>query len=280
MKYSTVLFGVLATASLVSAAAYPAPKSSVATPDDDCDGYPMSEPAKVTPKPSSSKKVAAAPSSTPYHDDDCPEEYMTKPASSKKAVAPVYKPSSSYKKVFPYPVETTTTIIVVPTFTVECHGPTTIIEETETIIITVLEEVIVTFSKGPYTRTKTHLECGTTTTDYFKEVPCPTGWPYETGYDYVPIPCSYVPVYYATPVAYVTPVVYATPSATPYVAAVAAPAPAPYVAPAYVAPAPAYPVNSTTTYKSPVAVYLSGASRTQAGVVALIAGAVAAVMVL
>lgn len=290
MKYSTVLFGVLATASMVSAAGYdnpappavsskaPAPSKYVAPvpapeDDDDCDGYPMSStPVKVAAKPSSSKKVAPAPASS--------EKPKTTPApSSSKKVAPVVKYSSSYKPVYPYPVVTETIIIVVEEFTVPCHGPTTIIEESETIIVTILEETIVTFSKGPYTRTKTHLECGPTTTEYFSEVPCPTGWPYVAGEGYTPIPVSYTPCEYpvvAPETAYPV-VVVASAAPAPVYAPAPAPAYAPAPAPAVVAAVPAYPSAAPS---SPVAVFNSGASHTQAGVVALIAGVVAAIMVL
>jgi hypothetical protein len=314
MKYSTVLFGVLATASMASAAVEygygpppavsskaPAPSKYVAPApapeEDDCDDYPMSStPVKVAAKPSSSKKATPESSKvTPESSKKAPapassEKPKTTPAPSSKKVSPVVKYSSSFKPVYPYPVVTETIIIVVEEFTVPCHGPTTIIEESETIIVTVLEETIITFSHGPYTRTKTHLECGPTTTEYYSEAPCPTGWPYVAGQGYTPLPVSYTPCEY--------PIV-AVETAYPVVAASGAPAPvyapAPAYAPAPVAPAPAAPgyapapapvVAAVPAYpsaapSSPIAVFnTSGASRTQAGVVALIAGVVAAMMVL
>lgn len=302
MKYSAI-FGALATTTMVSAAAYgpaygpapashsvaPAPKSSapvyVAPEDDDCDGYPMSEP---TPKPSS-KKVEPVPKSTTPCDEEKakPSSAKVAPVSSKAVVKPI---SSYYKPVYPYVVISETIIIVVEEFTVPCHGPTTIIEEDETIIVTIEEVTTVTFNKGPYTRTKTHLECGPTTTEYFSEAPCPSGWPYVAGQGYTPLPVSYTPcpVYPVPAPVSVYPVAAATPVYAAPAPGYAAPAPAPaYGAPAP-APAPAVAAvavaPSAAPSSGPVSPALfnpsSGASHTQAGVVALIAGVVAAMMVL
>jgi hypothetical protein len=157
----------------------------------------------------------------------------------------------------PYPVTTTTIIIVVPTFTHRCHGPTTIIGGTETVTVTEIEPTTVTFTKGPYTRTKTHLECHTTTTEYYDVGECGCGgWPYATGEGY-------------TPISHPTPAVTSYPSDH-------APKPsgAPVVKPSAIGP-PAYPPKNTTTPKNSPVFTSGAASHSSAGVVALIAGVVA-----
>jgi hypothetical protein len=244
MKFTSVLLGALATATMVSAIKPSAAPSSKY--DDDCDDYPKS---KVH---HSSKKVAPVPvSSTPCSDDYPKSTYCP----SSKAAVPVKH--SSYKPHRPYPVHTKTVIVVVPTFTKKCHGPTTIIKFDQTIIVDIDITTIVTFSKGPYTRTKTELECATTTTEYFDIDECPTGWPYAIDQEYVPIPVTYTPCSECTPVAAAAvPVVLSPATAIAGVPAVSAPG-----------------------VKAPV-VFTSGASHAQAGVVALIAGVVAAMMVL
>jgi hypothetical protein len=260
MKFTSILIGVLATATAVAATK---PKSSAAPSskyEEDCDEYEYPASSKVY--PSSSKKAPVHISSTPCSEE--PEPKSTYYPSSK--AVPV-KHSSSYKPHHPYPVKTKTVIVVVPTFTKKCHGPTIIVEFEQTIHVTIEGDTYVTFSKGPYTRTKTELECATTTTEYFEIDECPTDWPYAIGQGYVPIPCSYTPY-------------------TPCSECTAAPVPV-YSAPAVAGPVViAGPAASGAVsapgakVSSPVAIFTSGASHAQAGVVALIAGVVAALMVL
>jgi len=278
MKYATFLLGAVATATLVKAAAYPAP-AAFPSVYDDCDDEPISSaPHSVAPvsvHPSSSK-AAAVPVSSKAAAVPVSSKAAAVPVSSKAAGVPhssgkaASAPTSSallaghgghghWGKPI---VITETVIIVVPTYTRACHGPTTVTEGTTTITVT--EATTITFLNGPYTRTKYDLTCYTTTTEFFYETEC-AGWPYATGEGYPPM--TVYPTVYITD--YTTEYVGAAPTG---VAAVPAP-PAPAVYPV----GSAYPVPAASGSVPPknLPVFTSGASQAQAGVLALIAGVVA-----
>ena len=303
MRYARFLLAALASAALVKAAAIPDGDMG-----DDCEEYPAPPSSKAPPPaPHSSKAPPPAPhsskKSTPVVKHSSTKEVPTstkksskkpteKPTSTKKSSkTPTEKPTSvkksskkptekptSVKKTTkhsshhsskvtkkPYPVFTKTVIIVVEEFTVVCPKPTILIEATETVTVTA--PTTVTFCHGPYTRTEYELSCYTTTTTVYEEASC-SGWPYETGMGYTPIEC---PEVYPTPApsyAYVAPV----PAPAPY----EAPAPAP--APAYVAAVPA-PAPGNSSYSGPT-LYTSGAAQSGASFIVLVAGIVAAIMVL
>jgi hypothetical protein len=175
MKYSTVLLGALATLGLVHAFAAP-------------EAYP------------------GGGSDDEYTSDeftDCEESGPVMsliPISSKPVSGPVSVPTPPVSKHHhhhhhPFPVITKTIIIIVETFTRFCPGPTIISEGTCTVTVT--EPTTVTFSTGgPFTLTKTVLECFTTTTEFFFEEDCGCkGWPYATGEKFVPlvVPSTAIP---------------------------------------------------------------------------------------
>lgn len=188
----------------------------------------------------------------------------------------------------PYPVVTETIIIIVETFTRHCPHPTTISEGTVTVTVTA--PTTITFSEGPYTRTKYHLSCYTTTTEYFYEEECGCGgWPYATGEGYIPI--TYPAGSYPTPTftapgygypggkgpegtSYPKPPVVVVPGKAGTEAGV--PAGSYSTAAGIPAGSPAGKPASTSTG---LPVFKSGASQLQVGALAIIAGVVA-IMVL
>jgi hypothetical protein len=170
----------------------------------------------------------------------------------------------------PYPVITETIIIIVETFTRHCPHPTTISEGTVTVTVTV--PTTLTFTEGPYTRTKYHLSCYTTTTEYFYEEDCGCGgWPYATGEGYIPI--TYPAGSYPTP-GY-TPPGGKAPEGTSYpkppVVVVAPGKPSTETAAGIPAVVPAGKPASTSTG---LPIFSSGASQLQVGALAVIAGVV------
>jgi len=255
MKYTNFLLGAVASLSLVQATAINARAYEVAPAhlherapyekpvdepecDDEEEPIPVSS-AKPSVKPAPVSSKASLPVSSkepkPVPSKD------TEPISSKKD-----------RKGHRHPVVTKTIVIVVSTYTRKCDKPTTLVEGTVTVTVT--EPTTVTFSKGPYTRTKYELSCYTTTTDYYYEEDCGCGgWPYETDKGYKPVP---------------------EPSVKPV----------PVKPSGSVVPKPSVPVSAknlpvpTTSPKAPV--FISGASHNHAGLIALVAGVVAAVMVL
>jgi hypothetical protein len=247
MKYCTLLFGVLASAALARAAIVDTRDVSERDMDDDCE-EPVSSirhisSAKPIPPMSSSKAVPVS-SAKPH------------PPKSSSKVGPVsVKPSGRHHhKHHKFPVTKTTIIIVVESYTRKCHGPTTIVEGTETVTVTETDTTTVTFTKGPYTRTKTHLECYTTTTSYYDEDECGCGgWPYSSGEGYTPLTA------YAT-----TTVKTRTTKSVGFV-----PTSARYVKPS------SAPGKNTTSKVSPVFTSDSSSAHFATGVFALVAGVVA-----
>jgi hypothetical protein len=166
MKYSTILLGAFATLGLVQAFAAPEAYPGGVEEDDFSDEFTDCEESGPVSSliPISSGAVVAPPS-------------ITTTTTTKKHHHHHHTP----------PVITKTIIIIVETFTRFCPGPTTISEGTVTVTVT--EPTIITFSSGgPFTRTKTILECFTTTTEFFFEEECGCkGWPFATGHDFTPL---------------------------------------------------------------------------------------------
>lgn len=162
MKCSTILLGAFATLGLVHAFAAPEPYPGGFHDDDSSDEF-----------------------------TDCEESGPVKsliPISSGVIVhPPSVTPTKKHHHHHRPPVITKTIIIICETFTRFCPGPTTISEGTVTIIVT--EPTTITFKHGgPFTRTKTILECFTTTTEFFHEDECGCkGWPFATGHDFTPL---------------------------------------------------------------------------------------------
>lgn len=165
MKCSTILLGAFATLGLVQAFAAPEPYRGGHHDDDSSDEYTDCEESGPVSSliPISSGVIVHPPSVTTTTTTTTKKHHHHRP-----------------------PVITKTVIIIVETFTRFCPGPTTISEGTVTITVT--KPTTITFSHGPFTRTKTILECYTTTTEYYFEDECGCrGWPYATGHDFPPL---------------------------------------------------------------------------------------------
>lgn len=176
MKYSTFLLGAFATLGLVHAFAAPEAYPGGFEDDEFSDEFTDCEESGPVSSliPISSKPVVAPPSIT-----------TTTTTTTK----------NHHHHHHSFPVITKTIVVIVETFTRVCPGPTTVSEGTVTITVT--EPTTVTFSEGgPFTLTKTILECFTTTTEFLFEEDCGCkGWPYATGKDFPPlvIPTNAVP---------------------------------------------------------------------------------------
>lgn len=174
MRYSTFLLGAFASLGLVHA--FAAPEAVPEAWDDESDWS-----DEFTDCEESGPVSSLIPASSHFHHHSHPPP----PASITTTTTTTTK--HHHHHPHPFPIITKTVIVIVEEFTRFCTGPTTISEGTVTVTVT--EPCTVTFSTGgPFTLTKTILECFTTTTEYFFEEDCGCkGWPYASGHGFTPL---------------------------------------------------------------------------------------------